>query len=195
MITRASLSSIAQGMPKYRSMLAGNDYYVPPAFESIATSTPTSGTSITLNSIPQTYKHLQLRINFVQGSNSGNLYAYFNNDSTYTSYTTHILRGNASTATATGYAAGGYGALALLESSGTTTYPAGIIMDILDYNSTSKFKTVKVFSAIEDNGGGNARIFLMSSMWLSTAAVTRIDVQTSTSFASGANIALYGIKG
>ena len=31
------------------------------AFESIATFSPTSGSSVTFNSIPSTYKHLQIR--------------------------------------------------------------------------------------------------------------------------------------
>jgi len=61
--SRASNSSILQGFPKSRSLLAGNTAYIPGDFQSISTVTVGAGgsSSITFNSIPSTYSHLQIR--------------------------------------------------------------------------------------------------------------------------------------
>ena len=66
MITRLKLSTIEQGLPKYRSMLAGNAAYVPSSYESIASATGTgSSGTITFSSIPSTYQSLQLRVSCI----------------------------------------------------------------------------------------------------------------------------------
>jgi hypothetical protein len=76
-------------------------------------------------------------------------------------------------------------------------YGVGII-DILDYASTSKNKTVRALSGGDQNGdGGGQGISLNSGLWMSTSAITQIDFTTTGAgnYDSSTKFALYGIKG
>jgi hypothetical protein len=74
------------------------------------------------------------------------------------------------------------------------------IADIYDYTSTNKHKTTRSLFGQDANGSGILE--MNSSVWLSTAAITRIDVRcnlsggdTATSkFNAGSTVSLYGIK-
>jgi len=79
-------------------------------------------------------------------------------------------------------------------SSNTTTYGV-MILDIIDYTSTSKYKTLRMISGGNVNGTGSV-ISLDSALWQSTSAITSLTIRAdSTAFASGTTISLYGIKG
>ncbi len=170
------------------------------AFDSIATSTPSNGTtSITFSSIPQTYKSLQVR-SIVRDTSTGGYDAVPvgirpNNDSG-SNYAIHSLRGNGTTVTADGYTAQPQGlawGAAVRSSSNTTTYGV-MILDIIDYTSTSKYKTLRMVSGSDVNGAGGV-VSLDSVLWLSTSAITSLTIQADfTAFASGTTFALYGIK-
>jgi hypothetical protein len=67
------------------------------------------------------------------------------------------------------------------------------IIDILDYASTSKAKTARVFSGRDQKGSGEVE--LRSGLWTSTAAINRIDIVIGGSFTTTSTFALYGIKG
>ena len=105
MITRLKLSTIEQGLPKYRSMLAGNSAYVPPSYESIASATGTgSSGTITFSSIPGTYQHLQIRINSRNDSTDGATTTMRFNGDTGSNYARHYLYGDGATVSASGNA-------------------------------------------------------------------------------------------
>lgn len=180
---------------------------IPTAFESIATSTPSGVSTITFSSIPQTYKHLQLRIiSKDTSSNSGNsssTYIRINGD-TGSNYTKHYLYGNGTSATAAGYTSatnngeGIFGGTMPGSAAGVANMFGVSIVDILDYTSTTKNKTARTFSGGETNSGTtNDIVWLTSGVWLSTSAVTSLVLynQGSNNFASGTTFALYGIKG
>ena len=175
------------------------------AFESIATVTLGSDTnSVTFNSIVGTYQHLQVRI-LARDTATGvgyHLKWRFNSDSG-TNYPSHALQGDGASATAAGYTGLSYGTAVNLftTASHTNNNFSAIIMDILDYSSSSKNKTVRVFGGYDNNGaasggGGDGVIGLDSSVWLSTSAITSL-VFTSdgVNYKSGSTFALYGIKG
>lgn len=162
------------------------------AFESIATATGTgSSGTITFSSISSSYQHLQLRI-FGDASANDWIYIRFNND-TGTNYARHVLSGNGSTVSAGGLAS--TNATRIMEMPATTTSGlAGGIIDIHDYASTTKNKTVRSFNGYDDNGSGY--VYLMSVLWNNTAAINRIDlVMASGNFSTDTRVALYGIKG
>ena len=169
----------------------------PSSFESIATATGTgSSGTITFSSIPQTYKTLQLRLN-VFGDAAGNaIYLRFNNDSAL-NYPTHYMFGDGSTATAGGStAANGTSGMYIgdLGTGVSSTYATVGIVDIIDYASTSKNKTMKNLGGINQNSSGS--VDLISGLWLSTSAVNRLDVILSGgNFTTNTTVALYGIKG
>jgi len=198
MITRLKLSTIEQGLPKYRSMLAGNDAYIPTSFDSIATATGTgSSSTITFSSIPSTYQHLQIRgMGF--GNSGGQLFLRINGD-TGSNYTRHRVLGYNSSVFASGETSQTSIRVCVDDisyASMGTLYPTVAIIDIHDYASTAKNKTVRTFGGIDSNSAGNSEIDLTSGLWLSTSAVTSISLVISAgSFTTNSTFALYGIRG
>ena len=192
-VTKASNSSLLNKSPKYTSFLAGNPAFIPNSFESIATFTANgTTTSYTFTSIPSTYKSLQLRIN-VLGTDGDSIQIGFNNDTT-TNYVYHRLSG-----TGTAAASGNSTGVSWIPVSDASyqginpTYPTPIIVDITDYSSSSKYKTVRSFTGIDKNGSGV--VVLSSGLWLNTSAISTIIVYGFSNLNSGTTIALYGIKG
>lgn len=175
------------------------------SFESIATATGngSSGT-ITFSSIPSTYKHLQIR-GIARDTYTGFVgdvgYTFTFNADSSASYTRHRIIGDGSAATVAGAAnqGAGYSLNGDTSSASSNTLIYGVsILEILDYASTSKYKTTRVFAGSDGNVASNPNyaVTLNSSLWQSTSAITRIDITAGGSnFASGTQFALYGIKG
>jgi hypothetical protein len=68
-----------------------------------------------------------------------------------------------------------------------------VLIDILDYASTTKNKTLRGFTGADLNGSGNSNI--VSGLWINTAAITSIQIiAEATAFKAGSTFALYGIK-
>lgn len=188
---------------KSGSLLVGNTAYDPTEFDSIATVTVGAGGSatITFSSIPSTYKHLQIRAiardaRAISGANPCDM--SFNSDTTYTNYRQHYLGGDGSAPYAgTVQASGRYAAFG--QSAGASNSAnifAASIVDILDYKDTNKYQTVRVLDGLDVNGTGG-QVDLQSSLWLSTSAITQIDItpRSSTGFSQYSHFALYGIGG
>lgn len=175
---------------------------VPTAFESIATVTGTgSSSSITFTSIPQTYTSLQIRgiaRGLTAGTTASNLRLIINAD-TGANYAYHNLQGTGATAVATGGTALGYVLLPRLTcNSGVTsdTYGA-MIIDLHDYASTTRNKTVRVFGGLDANTASTEfRVSLASGLWINTSAITSIEITSDAgNFTTASTFALYGIKG
>jgi hypothetical protein len=161
------------------------------SYESIASATPSGTNTVTFNSIPSTYKHLQLRSSTLSASSGDTLYINFNSD-TGNNYTYHRLSGNGSAASANGYNVESGCRLAGLVNGTSATYPTVVISDIIDYADTSKYKTVRTFSGVDVNGSGG-EIDLVSNLWKSTSAISSITISGSFNFTG--TFSLYGIKG
>lgn len=162
------------------------------SFESIATATGTgSSGTITFSSIPSTYKHLQVRFK-VNATGSGYELWLTANGST-SGYTQHKLWGNGTSV----YADGTTGAANDLVGwyIGTdTTYPTVGIIDLTDYASTSKTKTIRGITGIDRNGSGY--VGMTSSLWNNTSAISSLTLTANgINFATTDVVALYGIKG
>lgn len=155
--------------------------------------------NITFSNIPQIYQHLQIRVLCKDLGNFGsyyNLRARFNNDSG-SNYARHALDGSGSSASAFGFASidsTGVGHVINNSSTQTSCFSTNII-DILDYASTSKTKTVRSLMGSDWNAGGGVRIG--SSLWNSTAAVTSITMfsDSGSNFAQYTTASLYGVIG
>lgn len=165
------------------------------SFESIATVTVGAGGSagpITFSSIPSTYTHLQLRYITRDASATNSLQFRFNSD-TGSNYVRHKLEGDGSTVTAVAATSATYMGSADFPTT-ASTFGVGII-DILDYKNTNKYKTVRLLAGYDANGSGI--IDLRSNLWMSTSAITQIDLISgnATNFAQYSSFALYGIKG
>jgi hypothetical protein len=171
------------------------------SYESIATQTVGAGgaASVTFSSIPQTYKHLQIR-GIARGTSTVNAFVMqFNGDTTTANYNSHILYGDGTSALA--QAQGNYPYVytgTMPTSSDTANVFGGNVIDILDYTSTSKNKTSRAIGAYDVNGA-TGYIVVWSGLWLATpAAITSVTLLPNASignFAQYTSFALYGIKG
>lgn len=160
------------------------------AFDSIATITVgAAGTSSEVfTSIPQGYTHLQLRWFSRSSGGAYNPTVRFNSDSG-NNYTWHYLDGNGTSVNVGGSSA--TNSILMAGIVGTAGVFATGIMDILDYRNTNKHKTVRVFQGNDNAGSGG--VDLWSGCWMSTSAITSINLQFAS--AQYSHYALYGIKG
>ena len=169
-------------------------------FDSIATVTVGSSaqSTITFSSIPQTYKHLHLRIT----AKSDNAYNYqevalkVNGSSGI--YTRHLLYGDGSTANYDGRQQGDDAYfMSFIAGGNAPSQLHGInIVDFLDYSSTSKTKSISTLFGLDRNGSGFVGI--QSSQINSTSAVSSISITSQgpgNNFVQHSSFALYGIKG
>ena len=163
------------------------------AFESIASVTLASdNTSIQFASIPQTYSSLQIRGIGRSGTSANGPSLYFNGVASGTSYAFHNLYGDGTSALAQGFASQAYdSSMGVL--SATANIFNGFIIDIHDYASTTRNKTTRAFTGVDLNGSGS--IWLHSSVFMSTSAITQIDLFNGYTWKAGTTFALYGIKG
>jgi hypothetical protein len=161
------------------------------SYESIATATGTgSSGTITFSSIPATFTHLQIRGIAFDGA-ANNIYIRANGD-TGTNYSRHRLFGQGTAASTTGSATQGQIDTGLYAGY-TTNIMSAWIIDLLDYASTSKYKTFRGLAGYDQNGAGAIDIF--SGLWQSTSAVTSISlIDSAGNFNTQTTFALYGIK-
>lgn len=171
----------------------------PGAMIPIATISVGSGgvSSIDFTSIPTTYEHLQLRALVRTTSttdSTGTYLAYnFNNDTTGI-YGTHVLKGSSYVETAFVGTGQTVGYMERVAGANQASNVFGvIIMDILDYSNTNKYKTVRHIGGFDGSGSGQVGIF--STLYRSTSAVNRLTFYPATNlFAQYSHFALYGIK-
>lgn len=160
------------------------------AYESIATYTVGVGgqTDLTFSSIPDTYKHLQVR--WITRSSGGayNPLIKFNGDSG-NNYSWHYLDGNGTSVNVGG--ATTTNSILIAGVQNTANIFSTAIMDILDYKETTKYKTIKILQGADYNGSGS--VDLWSGNWRSNSVVSSITFVTYN--AEYSQFALYGIKG
>jgi hypothetical protein len=168
------------------------------AYESIATVTAAGGeASLSFTGISSSFKHLQIRGITRDTHTSGvvrSLHIRFNSD-TGSNYARHYLTGNGSAASAGGTASSTFMSLwaCAPDDGSTSNIFGGIVVDILDYGSTTKYKTLRGFTGADLNGSGNSNA--VSGLWMSTTAISSIQVLAeAVAFKAGSTFALYGIK-
>jgi hypothetical protein len=167
-------------------------------YDSIETVTVGSGgaSDVTFSSIPANYKHLQIRY-IAQSAGYGRI--QFNSNTTGSNYYSYYLSGTGTNPVSAGNLPGStYSSLVWSIqnfSTTTNTFNAGII-DILDYTSTNKNKTVRILQGVDKNGSGDVE--LSSGLFSATpAAVTSIKLfpHAANTWLQYTQFALYGIKG
>ena len=185
------------------SMLGGGVPVSLTDYESIQTYTVGGGgsSSIDFTSIPSTYSHLQLRImmrSTTAAAGTDDLWLRFNSD-TGSNYSRHILQGDGTSASAganTTQTRIPFGNSIPRASSAANVFGVAVI-DILDYTSTNKNKTVRgLYGSNENTTSTDFRVGLNSGLWYATpAAVTSITLlPEANNFAQYSSFALYGIK-
>jgi hypothetical protein len=190
-------------IPALTGILAAAGGGVASSYESISTVTVGSGgsASVTFSSIPATFAHLQvrgiLRSTAAVAVNQSML--QINGNTSTSSYAFHQIYGNGTAAGAEGYPTGTLGGVAPFTrnpgASATSGMFGAVIMDILDYTNTNKYKTVRIFYGYDANGTG--QVGLTSGLYLpNTNAITQLDItiQGGGNYAQYSSLALYGVK-
>jgi hypothetical protein len=177
--------------------LAGSGGGVDTDFELIASNilgTAQSSVVFDVSTFASTYKHLQLRLSVTSTRSAGddNFRVHFNAD-TSSSYRAHRLIGTGSSViSSTLGATDRIFAGAINAASGTTDSYSGLVIDILDFASTTKNTTVRSF-------GGQTNtsfVYLYSGAYFNTAAITSITLSNEFgNISSKSRLSLYGIKG
>ena len=174
------------------------------SYESIASATGTgSSDTITFTSIPSTYTHLQIRgIAKVTALQRSSLLRVRLNGDSGTNYTQHRLTGDGATAAASGATAQTGPSFRDSIAGSQTSLPdmaniMGVaIIDIHDYASTTKNKTIRGIAGVDGNYSSvDFEINLMSGLWIDTSAVTSVSLVSNDPFTTTTTFALYGIKG
>jgi hypothetical protein len=173
----------------------------PSSYESISSQTlGSSSSTVTFSSIPGTYKSLQIRaiLRDTNATNSDYGFAIRVNSDTGSNYAFHNLYGDGTSPAAFSTASASriisiFGAP--LDGTTASTFGSTVI-DIHDYASTTKNKTIRGFAGSNTNTTStNFGVALFSGLWMSTSAVTSISIiSEGTSFKSGSTFALYGIN-
>ena len=167
----------------------------PGDFESIATVSVGSGgsSSISFTSIPATYNHLQIRA-IIATSAGDAILGTFNSD-TGANYSRHRLVGNGSgTSAASGTSNTSFAISSSLGFLSTANTFGPMVLDILDFANTYKYKTIRSLSGYENNTTGTVEFD--SGLWMSTTAVTSVTlVSYSGTILQYSHFALYGLKG
>jgi hypothetical protein len=158
----------------------------------------TSAASVTFSSIPQTYKHLQIRavVRSAQTSNTDALLVKLNG--TTTGYGTHRLLGTGSSVQSEWNPDAAKWEFNFFpgNTASANVFKAAII-DLLDYASTSKNKTARVLHGVHEPTEPTTRINLDSGLWANLSAVSSIAFtqNSGSNILTGSRFSLYGIKG
>lgn len=190
-VSRFSQASLSTPT-RYRNLMAGSAAMAD--YELISTVVVGAGgaTSVTFSGLDTSataYKHLQVRAVALHSADQ-NAMMQFNGD-TGSNYWWHMVQGN-------GTAASSFGSNATQMQIGygpnSTTIPTTSIVDILDFKSTTKNKTIRTLTGCAYSGTWNVK--LMSGSWSNTAAITSITMfEITGSYKAGSRFSLYGLKG
>ena len=195
------MSPILDSIGSVKGFGWGGFSLVPNSFESIQTVTLSADQSvISFNSIPTTYKHLQLRYmarSTRETFSADNVLMQFNGNTS--GYSRHILAGDGTNAFSGGSADVTHMWLGQISSTVTANIFGVGIIDILDYTDTNKFTTIRSLYGVDLNGINNTvsgGVGMWSGLYRNTAVVSTIQLSCqSTGYAAGTRFALYGIKG
>lgn len=161
-------------------------------------------TNFTFNLIPQTYTHLQIRYmaRALDTSATGTQISIRPNSDTASTYYQRGMYAGKDNSSAGQYSSTGSSnntgdfSWYMITGPFAATNSAGIgVIDIFDYTSTNKKKTIKAICGFERSTYG--QMDFMSQLWTSTAAISSLRLSTSggQGFAEGSIFGLYGIKG
>jgi hypothetical protein len=163
-------------------------------FELISTAFGTGSSGvIEFTSIPQDYKHLQIRYTAKNTSTTEDMTIRMNGITTAV-YARHHVRGNGTIVSSNANTSQTSIDLLNAVSPNTTAnaVAAGVI-DILDYTNTSKNTTIRALYGLSDSV---ARMYLASGLYNQTTAVSSLTFTAlANNFTSSSRFSLYGIRG
>ena len=183
----------------YASQITGhlNPFTPTGSYDALATYTVPSGgvSEIIFSGLPTggQYSHLQIRgIGYASGAGSNwyDAFMQFNSD-TGSNYDYHALDGNGTSASA---------AASINRSNMIVGYfggvnVSGMVIDVLDYASSSKNKTVRALTGLNQNNSNDRGILLVSNLYRSTSPINSIRIfPSSGTISQYTQFSVYGVK-
>lgn len=163
-----------------------------PTYDLLASTTLGSATrTVTLSSIPSTYRDLVLVSTVTVVGGTDTLCLQFNSD-TSSAYNGVTMEGNGSSA-ASGNQTNNNKIMASMAEYAVSNQVAVFVSQIFDYSTTDKHKMV-----LTRGGAANVRVAGAGGRWANTAAINSISIFTdsaSRTWAAGSSFYLYGIAG
>lgn len=168
------------------------------SYTPIATATP-NGATVDFTNIPQTYTDLVMTVHGRGAGAFSTVWALVtvNNDSSGTSYSRTVLKGDGSSLTS--FRETNYAQLYTLDGFPGASVTANIfgvgVYYFPNYTNANIFKNILSKSTTDINGSG--QIIAMAGVWRNTAAINRISLFVASgnnTFVNGSTITLYGIK-
>lgn len=145
--------------------------------------------TVTFSSISGTYRDLRLIIQGRSITGADQPYLQFNGD-TANNYGIVAMEGNGSATSAYAQNSGPGAYTAISYNNFINNADSIVIVDLLDYSTTNKRKTVLIRS-----NSANQAVAANANRWANTSAITSIAIKTqSYSFAAGTSFALYGVS-
>lgn len=190
-ISRLSTSRLTQGLPKYQSAWDGDTEQgaiVPIAYADGRDA------DMEFTNIPQTYQDLMLIINVRDKLIAGprtSIYFGANGSATVGDYIWTSMYGDGSSMTADRSSTNQWSAAGVPGYNATAGEYSTVIIHLLDYKNTNKFKTMLQRSA--EDSAGSGIVSLHHGLWKQTAAISSLQLRNT--FQTGSKVTLYGIKG
>jgi hypothetical protein len=178
-----------------RSMLVGNNVYIPTSFDLLETrvleSDVPSITFSSLGSFAADYKHLQIRT-VTRGTiaaSSVSIDLVINND-IGANYSFSLMEGNGTSVSPYRESGSTLFLAPTAAASSTSNIFGSTITDIVDAFSVSKNKTIKTI------GGWGGSVQMVSGHRRSLQATSSLEIKSRTgNFVAGSRFSLYGVKG
>lgn len=166
----------------------------PSAFELISSISPNgSQNTVSFATIPQTFKHLQLRFSASIGSPSNTEFLQLRiNGIGSANYYTHTASNNNGNIQGSGFMSGTDGFIRLWANRGMRGRPTSGIVDFTDYTNAGKNPQILFTGGIPSEFEG----VMISGALLSNQSVSSISLTTAANaFSTNTRFSLYGIKG
>jgi len=184
---------------KTSNFLSGNAPVSFGAFDLLETQTlASSASSVTFTGLDSysDYKHLQLRIMLSSSSTAADTVLEMRVNGDFgNNYSWHSIRGNGTSVTSETALSYPSDYMMVLRGSRTSDVYSAAVVDIMDFASLSKNKTIKSLTA--GRGAGLTYIQLQSGLWIDTSPITSINLDPANPsyiFGTGSRFSLYGVK-
>lgn len=162
--------TVAGGVPSWATPAAGGGM-------TLISTTTLSGSSTSLSSIPQTYKHLYI-VHNATGSSSAGLRLKINNVSNYYNYSASLITGGAFTDGTSGSDSDGFMIMQVGSNFYGTTWIPNYTLSVVKSQNTS--------------GARDAKQILTTGFWNDSAAITSLQFQSSGSLSG--TVYMYGVN-
>jgi hypothetical protein len=183
------------------SSVTPENFVATSSYDALASVTlSTAASSITFTGIPSGYKHLEIR-GIARGTRNGSYDRVdyrFNGDSG-SNYSRHLILSDWGANTPSSYGYTGQNILAAAYVAGATSVAntfGGFVITVLDYDSTTKYKTTKAIGGATNNGSGSY-FSVTSGAYMSLNPINSITIgpiEEGSNLAAYSSIALYGVK-